>query len=211
MTDKLVLENYPYLRHLKKEREKLGQERLDIDRLTAEVGSQDPAVAGSARRKLDTKWDLDPGKDALSAKTVDLKEQLGGYTEADREIIASNLIGIQLTQGCNGNCPFCLFGVKKGVEAKYSFGSVVAFLEEYKDKLGRGFALYWDSDPFDYRDGEHTFVDVYKAYRNIRPEEYHGVSTTIPRGGEKDFIDFMRHAASENTERESYWGRVILI
>lgn len=201
MTKDIVLTNYPYLNHFRYTREGLGQERLDVDRLTAEAGSQDPNMARIARRQLDIRWDLDPEKDALGAKTIDLMGQLEEYSEADREIIVSNLIGIQLTQGCNGNCPFCLFGIKKGVEAKYSFGSVVAFMDKHKDSLPREFGLYWDSDPFDYRDGEYAFLDVYKTFRNIRPEDFQGVSTTIPRGGEKDFINFMRFAASENTER----------
>lgn len=190
---------------LKEIRERQGLEVLDIDLLRIQTGSLDPLVAQKARQTLVSKWDLDPEKAAENAKTVDLMEQLSGFTEEERDTLVSQLAAIQFTEGCNGNCFFCFLGPKKGVEKKYSFDSIVAFLNEY----GRFFpysstiALYWNSDPFDYRDGDRTFADVYSAWRKIKPNEGQFISTTIPRGGQDSFIDFMRYAAHEQKERDN--------
>lgn len=186
------------LEYLRGKREGLGQERLEIDQLAAQAGSQDQNLAERAKRRLRAKWDLEPDKDAQNALTVDLLEQIRGYSEEEKKAMFSQMVGIQLTEGCNGNCPFCLFGKKKGVEAKYSFESVAAFLRKYGPLLPkRLLVFYWDSDPFDFREGEHNFKDVYGVWREIRPNQGHFVSTAIPRGGEKDFVDFMRYIAKE--------------
>lgn len=204
MNESAVIKGYPHLEYLHEKREGLGQKELNVALLRSQAGSQDPQISIRAQEQLRIKWDLDPGKDAQNAKTVDIMEQLEAFTKPEKEIMLPQSAGIQLTEGCNGNCPFCLFGEKKkGVEAKYSFGSLVRFFHEYDNLLPEGVALYWNSDPFDWRDGEHNFTDIYKAWRKIRPAEFQFVSTAIPRGGEDDFIDFMRNAAAEQYGRES--------
>ncbi len=202
MSESVAPNEYPYLKYFQDKREGLGQEVLNVDLLTAQAGSQDVKIAQEAKKQLRIKWDLDHEKDARNAETVNIMEQLGTFTETERERMISQLVGIQLTEGCNGNCPFCLFGKKKGVEAKYSFDSVTTFLRKYGYTILKEPSLYWDSDPFDYRDGEHNFTDIYRTWREIRPAEFQFVSTTIPRGSEDDFVDFMRNAAREQKGRK---------
>lgn len=183
--------------YLHDKRENFKKEFLNVDLLTSQAGSQDLTVAQEAKEQLRKKWDLDPEKDAKNAKTIDLMEQLGKFTEDERINMATQLVGLQLTEGCNGNCPFCLFGKKKGVDSKYSFDSVDTYLRKYADYIPGNLFLYWDSDPFDYRDGDRNFTDIYKTLRDIRPMESQFISTAIPRGGEEDFIHFMKNAALE--------------
>ena len=190
--------NFPLLNTVSNKREQLEMASIDIDVLRAQAGSQDPRLAGISRRMLKTKWDLDPGHDAQNAKSVDITEQLASYSARELKTMLRNLVSIQLTEGCNGNCPWCLFGVKKGVTAKYSFESLRFLFQKNADVMSENpFLLYWDSDPFDYRDGDKRFVDVYKLYRETMPRNSQYISTAIPLGAEEDFVNFMVYVASE--------------
>jgi hypothetical protein len=188
-------------------REELGLQPLNIDWLRAKAGSQDPQKAAEAIRKLRILWEVEPGRDAKNARTENLLEQFERFSEDERRLILTNLVGLQLTEGCNGGCYFCLFGTKKGVTAKYSFSSIKAFFEKYGEIVNPNMTLYWDSDPFDYRDIDEqgnlrTFVDVYQVFREKQPETYHFVSTSIPKGGGDDFIKFMLYAFEEDRLRK---------
>lgn len=202
MSEGLNYDNFPPLKNIQEQRRNLGLEQLDVDLLRRQAGSQDPALSGKAKLELHRKWELAPSKDARNAPTVDLMKQLENYSEEERKIMFSQLAGIQLTEGCNGNCYFCYTGKKKGVEAKYSFDSVTAFLKKYESLFPASVGLYWDSDPFDYREGVHNFTDIYKAWREIRSKEFQYISTAMPRGGEEDFIDFIEYAISEHSRKK---------
>jgi hypothetical protein len=183
------------------QREKLGLPALDVDLLYAKVGSQDVEVATQAKKTLLLKWELTAERDAKNAKTVDLmKDDLSRYPEPIRQKIVSKATVLQLTQNCNGNCYGCPNGKDKGVSAKYSFNSIVSFFQTYHDSLPDDFRTYWQSDPFDYRDGDHNFTDVYKAFREIRPEQFQSISTALPRGSADDFIDFVKNLAYEKRD-----------
>jgi len=196
-------------------RKELGLEFLDPDLLRAQAGSQDPQQADEARKKLLALWDLPEERDAKNAETKDLLQQFEQFSEEEKKLILENLAGLQLTEGCNGGCYFCLFGTKKGVIAKYSFSSIRAFLEKYGSKMNQQMVFYWDSDPFDYRDIDeqenlHTFVDVYKVFRQKQQETCHYVSTSIPRGSTNDFIQFMLYAFDEDKLRQQQGKNPIL-
>jgi hypothetical protein len=188
-------------------REELGIQPLNIDWLRAQAGSQDPQKAAEAKRKLSILWEIQPERDAKNARTENLLEQFERFSEDERRLILTNLVGLQLTEGCNGGCYFCLFGAKKGVTVKYSFSSIKAFFEKYGDIVNQNMGLYWDSDPFDYRDTDEqgnlrTFVDVYQVFREKQPETHHYISTSIPKGGGDDFIKFMLYAFEEDRLRK---------
>jgi len=187
-----------YIREL----EKLPE--LEIGILQKQAGSQDPELAAEAKDKLMHKWDLEPAKDSLNAPSIDINQQFEStYNADDRRVILHSIIGIQLTEGCNGSCPFCLFGQKEGVKAKFSFDSLKEFLNKRKNALPSGLTLYWNSDPFDYRDGEHSFVDVFNAWYDIKPDANTFISTALPKGSEENFIEFMVSAAKRfKTERK---------
>lgn len=193
-----TLNDFPLLDFVSHKREQLELASIDIELLRAQAGSQDPQLASISQRILSTKWDLDPGQDALKTKSIDIKEQLNYFSRNELSVMFRNLVSIQLTDGCNGNCPFCLFGTKTGVTAKYSFDSLSTLFKENAKLMSENpFLLYWDSDPFDYRDGGKTFVDVYQLYRQTMPNNSQYISTAIPRGGESDFVNFMLYHNSE--------------
>jgi len=177
-------------------RESLGLERLNIDLLKAQSGSQDPVLAKEAQRKLMVKWEIEPERDARNAESVDLVDQMEKFSEDERKLILSQMTALQLTEGCNGHCPFCYLGKSKGVESKYSFESIKSFFRKYGSLVPKDFILYDDSDPFDYRDGKHTFTDVANfLLDNRHVSNKFLVSTSIPRGSEDTFVDFVRMMA----------------
>ncbi len=178
--------------------------KFNIPELQLRAGSQDPRVAAAARRELDRVWNPQSEFTSEAAETVNLLESMKEYSPQERRKIASHLAALQLTQGCNGRCPFCFYGEKRGVTAKFSFDSIVQFLTKYQDHLPPALPLYQDSDPFDYQDGEFNFSDVFKAWRKIKPGDFQSVSTTVPKGSQEHFVDFMVFAAREYaTGRES--------
>jgi len=198
MVERAQLNDFPILESISQKREDLGLVEIDIDLLRAQSGSEDPPTAIHAQRVLKQKWDLNPEFDTNNAETVDINQILSQFSENEQKILFENMVGVQLTEGCNGACPFCLFGSKKGVDAKFSFKSLKTFFTENTELIsGHPFVLYWDSDPFDYKDGENSFVDVYKLYHQADPHNDHFISTAIPRGGEDNFITFMTYLAIE--------------
>lgn len=186
---------------------------LDVSMLKFLATSSDKGEADKALRMLRTKWNSDPTEQDKRIKTVDIMEQFGKYSQEERRSILSNIVAIQLTKGCKGDCPFCLFGQKKGVEEKYSFQSIKNFFKEYKSNIDTNIAFYWDSDPFDWEDGDKTFVDIYKVYRESFPQKYMYISTTIPKGSQESFIEFMRYAAKEyiNVTKDTFSDAYIRI
>lgn len=205
--------DYSAISDIPQQRERLKLPKLEFSQswsfptLVAQSGSLDQRFGDTAIRQLRTKWLLSPERESGSAETVNLMELVGQYSENERRLMFNNLSKIELTWGCNGDCYFCFGMPERGVKAKFSFDSVKNFMQTYKDSLPQRFSLYGDNtDPFDYRDSDHNFLDIYKAYREIRladgPLEtsYQFISTSIPRGGQRDFIDFMKNIIKEQKE-----------
>ncbi|MDP2585846.1 MAG: hypothetical protein Q8P29_03120 [Candidatus Levybacteria bacterium] len=197
MIEQVKYNNYPLIESISSKRKQLELERIDVFLLKAQVGSLDPQISNKANRILRAKWDMNPELDANQSESIDINEQLAVFSHDELRVMFKNLVGIQLTEGCNGNCSFCMFDNKKGVTAKYSYNSLeTLFREKFDMMTEHPFGLYWNSDPFDYRDGDHSFVDVYKLYREALPNQSYYISTAMPRGGEADFIKFMSYLAS---------------
>ncbi|MEI6498502.1 MAG: hypothetical protein WCO23_00920 [bacterium] len=174
--------------------------------LSTKAGSLDPLERADALRLLEEAWELSPEASAENARTIDIMEQMSQFSPEEQDLIVSNLQQIQLTDGCNGRCPFCFMGTKKGIEAKYSFSSLEAFFEKYGSKIKRGVELdlYWDSDPFDYQDGEHTYLDVVKLLDKYGLASRVFTSTAIPVGGQKQFVEFALYCADKYFKHELY-------
>jgi hypothetical protein len=202
--------NYPLLDSISTKREQLALEKIDIDLLKAQAGSHDPQLSNVSQRVLRSKWNLESDRDTINAESRDINDQLKDFSSDELNVIFKNLVGLQLTEGCNGACPFCLFGPKSGVTAKYSFESLETLFHDKSDLLSENpFLLYWNSDPFDYRDGDKSFVDVYKLYRQTLPNNSQYISTAIPRGSEGDFIKFMLYFAQEQERNDGKNKRII--
>lgn len=214
MSENSKLGNFSFLKGLRLARESLNQPKLDLELLQAQAVSQDPSVASKARRLLRVHWDGLPEKSAEQAPTVSIIDQLAQFRDAERKAILEQVSAIQLTSGCNGECPFCLFGIKKGVSSKYSYASLETFFQDYGSELNKNLILYWDSDPFDYQDGDHSFVDVFKLWRNQFPEQSLYISTTIPKGGQEAFQDFLLYLIEQyynsDTEKSKQYKNVTI-
>jgi len=179
-----------------------------LEELIAEAGSCDPEKRKAALETLEEMWHLQPERSAEKAPTVDLVEQLDRFPEEQRKVILENLAAIQLTAGCNGGCSFCVFGRKRGVTARYTFESWKRFSEKYGPLLSElqrsPPILYWDSDPFDYRDPEgHTYLDVYKVYVENVPGARPYTSTSIPRGSQRSFIEFCEYVVNQHIKEDA--------
>lgn len=167
---KVSKKEYSIVRKLKEKRERLGFPSLKTTEL----------FSSKIKNDQDT-------------PSINILEQVSAYSENELKIILSKLTGLQLTDGCNGRCPFCFLGTKKGVTSKYSFESIKMFLNKYSKYMPGTTALYWDSDPFDYVDGSFTFTDVYTVWDTLKPNDRKYVSTAIPRGDENSFVNFIEY------------------
>lgn len=188
-------------------RESRKMSEVNYSQLKAESGSLDEVIRNEAQRKLLQYFDLSPEKSSEKAKTVDMVEMFDKFPAEMQMRILENLVGIQLTEGCNGQCAFCLFGSKKGVESKFSFSSIQEFLKQNHDHIrneGSSVSQYWDSDPFDYQDGQHTYLDVYNEWRKYFPDKYVGISTTIPKGSVDQFIEFSDRLFNKYINSKNY-------
>jgi len=200
--------------------EKLDQtmENLGIKPIDAVIsGSQDPKIRREGLVKISESLEneSESNEKKEEEQRIDVMEQFSQFSEEEIRLMLNNMNGFQLTEGCNGKCPFC-FLARKGEQRKvtehYTFSSLETFFSKYKDKVGDIF-FYWESDPFDYYDkderGEHSFLDVYRLTRSNAL-----VSTSIPKGSEQRFIIFIKaiadkilsHTRDESVESNGYWG-----
>ncbi|KKT48528.1 MAG: hypothetical protein UW42_C0054G0005 [Candidatus Collierbacteria bacterium GW2011_GWB1_44_197] len=180
---------------------------VNYSQLKAQSGASDKSIRNEAQRKLLQYFDLAPEKSSETAKTIDMVEMFDRFPVEMKMKMLNNLVGIQLTEGCNGQCAFCLFGSKKGVESKFSFSSIQEFLKQnYGQIRGEGSSVsqYWDSDPFDYQDGEHNYLDVYHEWRKYFPSQFVGISTTIPKGSVEQFIEFTDRLFNKHVNSKNY-------
>lgn len=195
-------------------REKLRFERLpDLSKklspLYEATASFDADVSDKATSVLQKHWLLSLEKSSLRAESLDLQKMLAEFSEEQIVLLLKNIQGIQLTDGCNGGCYFCYGLAERGVNYKLSFSSVEWLLEKYGQYLPDSFIFYGDSsDPLDYQDGEHSYIDVYKLFRSIRPisadisKSYHEITTSIPKGSQLNFINLAKHIFYEQRASE---------
>jgi len=179
-------------------REKLELKKIDVLRLKQEAASLDQEKSLRAKRVLDQYWNVKEGKSSEDAESKDLVALFESLPPELQEQVLENLISIQLTWGCNGLCPFCAYEPDKGVKAKFSFESLKAFLAKYGERLKKAkesssgsIPHYWDSDPFDYLDQGHDYLDFYLEWRKYFPNEPIFISTAVPKGSTDAFKRFI--------------------
>lgn len=192
---------------LRQEMEIPQSERMSVAYVMA--GSIDPNERARALEAIESEWALEEESSAEHAESVDIMQQIELIPEQAREEFVRNLSIIQLTEGCNGKCPFCYLGKKKGVTSKYSYESLKCFFEKYGSRIGTGtpsrqLIPYWDSDPFDYRDGDKSFLDIYKMFKSNSVAGRMGIFTSVPIGGQRDFILFMVDICEQAIDADDY-------
>lgn len=176
--------------------EKITQERIRLGMPeyrpnVVRAASLDPVVREKAERDLDEEVEIE--RTLEQSRPVDIMELLAPFSEEEVRLMLSETLAVQLSEGCNGHCPFCFLSTKeekRGVVAHFTFRSLKVFFEKYSSKMRSDLPLYWKSDPFDWNDedeeGKYTFIDFYK----VKPRSLGLISTAIPKGGEQRFIDF---------------------
>jgi len=81
-----------------------------------------------------------------------------------------NTYAIQLTEGCSGGCGFCSEDSPPLGEHFFSYDSLEQFRDKYGKllpnviKKGSSVHLYVASNPFDYKDGRHNFIDAARLF-----------------------------------------------
>lgn len=170
------------------------------DELLALSGSFDAGVRNEARQKLEEMWYLQPEKsaNAESVESIDLLQIFESLDDATKEDILRNLVAIEFTQGCNGGCNYCFLGEKpRGIHSKFSFSSVQAFFTKYGEKISEAASYkifpYFNTDLFDYRDGEKTALDIYKLLFDTCPTMIQTLNTSLPVGSQDVFVDVILH------------------
>jgi hypothetical protein len=137
---------------------------------------------------------------------VDIETVLAPFGDRADEVI-ENMSVLALDNGCEGKCPFCFYGVNKGITHTFSFASVCRFIQRYDALLTKNntnafsypLTFYGNSDPFSYEDGDKSYVDVYKKVEDMRHKQSRNyVSTALPPGSEKHFITFMEYIAEKH-------------
>lgn len=169
---------------------------IDVDKLLVIAGSVDPEVRLRALDQLDKYWNSQPMVDANDKEVIvgDLLEEIEKLPEKLRKDFLENLVAIELTRGCNGGCFFCNYGRKRGVTHKFNFVSIGKFLDKYGSNINedaKWATLHLNSDPLDYKDGSKRFVDVYRLAKEKCPKIVEHISTALPPGTEKDFINLV--------------------
>lgn len=208
MKENNIYNKIPEINFVRKKREQLFLQPLNIDLLFLQTGSTDPNVSLNAKQELLKNWEILPEFESNNAESVNIVDQISQFNNNDLKKIFKNLVAIQLTEGCNGNCGFCMFGEKKGVTKKYSFESIIKLFDKYEELMKENpFLLYWNSDPFDYRDRSFNFLDVYKLYKERLPENTQYISTALPKGGINDFIKFMESLIFESYSSDSKFNK----
>lgn len=170
-------------------REEKGLPYVDIPRLKLLASSSD-----QAQNQLLRVWSVTLEQSGECALEVDLLKMIKLYSEEELDTILKETVSFQLTEGCNGGCPYCFYSPHKpGIERKFSTLSIDDFLARYRPRINPHFAFYSDSDPFDHPD----FIDIYWKHGQGK-----FVSTSVPRGGADRFVDFLVKIAKDNRTRQ---------
>jgi hypothetical protein len=89
------------------------------------------------------------------------------FNKDQMKLIVNNIATIQLTEGCNTACPDCGLGAKPGVTDYISWNFLENLFTNYKDEFNSIRGLYFASEPFDYNDGTHNYIDVHDMFEKI--------------------------------------------
>lgn len=120
-----------------------------------------------------------------------LEEIIGKFSKDQLKLIMENVGAIQLTEGCNSCCPDCGVGALPKVRDYIPFDFLKYLFSEFKNELNKQVPLlYFASEPFDYNDGTHTYIDVH----NMFEKKCHAnptVVTSVPIGWEKTILSYV--------------------
>lgn len=129
-----------------------------------------------------------------AVERVDLMNVMSSFNSKEQRVIAKNLVGIQMTDGCTVGCPFCGAEAKKGIEKAFTFESYQQFMEKFGKNLPWKVVLYHNSDPFDWvsEDGKYDYTDLTETFfENARENRFLYTSTAVPEGSEIAIVKFL--------------------
>lgn len=123
---------------------------------------------------------------------IELDSILAPFSTNERIILAQNLFGVQLTEGCTVGCSFCGLKALRQTNFAFSFRSLGKFSLEYKPFLKREMSLYLASDPFDWKDGDYSYTDVESLW-DVQTTVPPFTSTAIPLATEFTVLRFLEY------------------
>ena len=119
-----------------------------------------------------------------------IEKILSTFSHKQMKELMANVGSIQLTDGCSFGCGDCGLGAEKGVSDIIAFDTLEWLFKEYSNELKSNFIMLYDaSDPFDFQDGEKTYVDVHRAFESIVGISPH-VTTHIPVEKEDEIMKY---------------------
>lgn len=135
---------------------------------------------------------------------VDLMQLMDTFNPREQRVIARNLVGIQMTDGCTVGCPFCGAEAKKGIEKAFTFESYKQFMEKFGKSLPWRVVLYHSSDPFDWvsEDVKRDYTDLTETFfENSDEKRFLYTSTAVPEGSEIAIVKFLFLSYLRDLER----------
>ncbi len=120
---------------------------------------------------------------------IDLGQLLSPFSEKEKAILTQNLGEFQLTDGCTVGCAWCGVNALRRTTTAFSLQSVVKFAHEYGN-LSKNAGLYSASDPFDWVEGDYTYLDIHAVW-GIYSKSEPFVSTAVPLGTEFSILRFV--------------------
>jgi hypothetical protein len=126
-------------------------------------------------------------------KEVDINANLTSLAPGVQQIAAQRTRFIQLTDGCTGNCGFCGLDVIRNISTQFSSAPLEQYLVRNAPNFKNGLALYWASDPLDWRTQQTNgtspkdFAELVKSFiPHLGPTTLY-TSTVVPKGTEEVF------------------------
>jgi hypothetical protein len=127
----------------------------------------------------------------LEAKPVDIQENVfNGFSFAEIKNMVHECHSVQLTNGCTVGCPWCCFASNPNVSQRFSFVSLKKFFYRFRKYFPTYLMLYFSSDPFDWYDGENSYLDLVKYLNSIAKFSV-GTSTAVPKGTEFTVLRYL--------------------
>lgn len=121
-----------------------------------------------------------------------LEKKLSEFTEEQRKLIFENTGAVQLTKGCSLACPDCGVAALKGIKDFIPYGTLDSMFSKYGKELSKSNEmLYYASEPFDYKDGDKSYIDVHNMYSEKVGNKL-SLITSVPIKKEEEILKMLK-------------------
>lgn len=142
-----------------------------------------------------------------SQSQVDLEEVLKPYSGREQALLVENLGSLQLTEGCTVGCSFCGISALRSVGNAFSMASLDTFLTKNKSDVNTRSPLYYASDPFDWVDGNLSYMDIESLW-SMRTKKIPYTSTAVPLGAEFSILQYLEYMYTLKDDLQDLGGSI---